>query len=772
VRAESTTPDPEPANNEATAKVTASPQAELELKKQSLTPEVHDGEHARFSLTATNGGPSEAAEAKIVDTLPAGLSYASATGASCKASGQEVTCTLGTLAVGAHANVELVTQTSGPGTRVNTATVTSAAEDLEPANNTAKAEVEVLPSADLALHKMASVPFVKANGEVTYTLTVENKGPDAAKEVVISDELPAGEMLRKSPSGCTLTGQTVSCDVGGAELASGQTGTVELTVLMEVALAEHTVINTAEVSSETFDPDLANNEAQAEVQVETAADLQLTKAATPTSVDANSEVTYTLIATDAGPDTVKGAVVTDKLPEGETYLSNDAGCADAGQTVTCSLGEMLDGATRTIHIVVRIGLALAGQSVTNTAEASGETPDPNEANNKATAEIAVEPAADLKLTKTVAIEGEGATLALPGKATYTLLVENLGPDAAAGVLVSDPLPAGESYISSDAGCTAAGQTVTCALGELADGEARTIHLTVLVGLSLGERTVTNTATVSSTTFDPSPSEGTSSAPLATGPAADVAIEKTGPASVVSGAAITWSLKVKDNGPSPAQDVTVEDPLPSGVTLTHVAATQGSCQSTGSVLTCELGTLADGATAEVTVTATVAATSGTLQNTAKVSALEPDPEPGDNSSTAATTVLPALPTRTRVSLRKLADRASVWPDEEIHYRLIASDLGGAPARKLRVCDALPSKTTVVDRGGGHLAAGLICFAPITLDAGRSHTFELTLRADSNAVGTIVNRASARGANFDSVHARASTDVRGAGIKALRESGVTG
>ncbi len=627
VRAESTTPDPEPANNEATAKVTASPQAELELEKESLTPEVHDGEHARFSLTATNSGPSEVSEVKITDVLPAGLSYLSATGtgAICKAKGQEVTCTFATpLAVHGHVSVELVTQTSGPGIRVNTATVSSAAEDLEPANNTATAEVKVLPSADLALLKTASAPFVRANGEVTYTLTVENKGPDAASKVLVGDELPAGEKLLTSSTGCTQTGQDVSCAVGGAELASGQTRAVELTVRMEVSLAEHSVLNTANVTSETFDPNLANNTAHAEVQVETAADLQLTKAAAPTSVEIGGEVTYTLIATDAGPDTVKGATVTDQLPAGETYVSNDAGCTEVGQLVSCSLGELLDGATRTIHIVVRIGPALAEHTVENTAEASSETPDPDEANNKAEAEITVAPAADLELTKKVAIEGEGATLALPGKATYTLVVANAGPDTASEVLVSDTLPAGESYLASDAGCSVAGQSVSCALGELADGEARTIHLTVSVGVSLGERTVTNTATVTSATYDPNMANNTASASMQTGPAADVAIEKTGPASVVSGASIAWTLKLTDRGPSTAHQVVVEDPLPSGVTLTHAAATQGACQSTGSVLRCELGTLADGAGAEVTVTGTVTATSGTLRNTATVHALRARP----------------------------------------------------------------------------------------------------------------------------------------------------
>src|SRR6202044_3031011 len=103
----------------------------------------------------------------------------------------------------------------------------------------------------------------------------------------------------------------------------------------------------------------------------------------------------------------------------------------------------------------------------------------------------------------------------------------------------------------DAGCALAAQTVTCALGNLADHEIRAIHIVVTVGASLGEQTVINSASVSSATDDPEPANNASSAALQTGPAADVAIEKTGPASVLSGQPITWVLKIKDNGPSTA-----------------------------------------------------------------------------------------------------------------------------------------------------------------------------------------------------------------------------
>jgi len=105
-------------------------------------------------------------------------------------------------------------------------------------------------------------------------------------------------------------------------------------------------------------------------------------------------------------------------------------------------------------------------------------------------------------------------------------------------------------------------------------------------------------------------------------------------------------------------------------------------------------------------------------------------------------------------------------------LIVRDLGAAPAHELRICDTLPTQTTVARRGGGHVAAGRICFAPFTLAVGQARTFKIVLRVDSNASGAIVNRARASGANFDPVRARATTPVAGTGLRAFRESGVTG
>jgi uncharacterized repeat protein (TIGR01451 family) len=126
----------------------------------------------------------------------------------------------------------------------------------------------------------------------------------------------------------------------------------------------------------------------------------------------------------------------------------------------------------------------------------------------------------------------------------------------------------------------------------------------------------------------------------------------------------------------------------------------------------------------------------------------------------------------VTLRKLVREHEVAPGGRLDYRLIVRNAGARTAEKLQVCDNLPEQTTVIGRGGGHLAGARICFTLKTLPSGHVHTFTLVLRADSNAHGRIVNRASVTGQNFDPAHAKAYTPVTSAGIAPRRESRVTG
>ena len=118
--------------------------------------------------------------------------------------------------------------------------------------------------------------------------------------------------------------------------------------------------------------------------------------------------------------------------------------------------------------------------------------------------------------------------------------------------------------------------------------------------------------------------------------ADVAVSKTAsPNPGVAGVALTYRVVMTNNGPATATNVNLTDTLPSGVSFGSASTTQGSCNGTGPV-NCAIGTLANGASATVTIVVTPAG-AGQLTNTASVTAAEPEPDASNNTATLITVI---------------------------------------------------------------------------------------------------------------------------------------
>lgn len=126
------------------------------------------------------------------------------------------------------------------------------------------------------------------------------------------------------------------------------------------------------------------------------------------------------------------------------------------------------------------------------------------------------------------------------------------------------------------------------------------------------------------------------------PAADLALAMTdAPDPVASRTALTYTVTVVNHGPAAATEVVLTDALPAEAELVSASATQGSCVRSGKgkrdgALTCDLGALAAGAAASVSIVVEPAK-NGALTNMATVSAAQPDPNLANNSATETTTV---------------------------------------------------------------------------------------------------------------------------------------
>jgi uncharacterized repeat protein (TIGR01451 family) len=644
--------DPNTANDQASAIVVTGgggpSLADLSIQKTDSPDPLQAGQQLTYTLLVTNRGPAGATNVTIVDPLPGSVTFVSATASQGGCSGAAtVTCTLGGLAAGNSATVSVVVTVGALSVPsiTNTATVSATETDPNPSDNTSTAPTTVTPVADIALLKTVSNPAPFVTQTFTFTVTATNNGPSTANGVVVTDVLPGGlAFVSSTPSQGTYVPGTGLWTIG--TLANGASATLVLTV---TAVSPGAFTNTATKTAETeFDPNLPNDTASAGGGVGVVADLTITKTHAPATFVRGSTGTFTLIVINFGTGPTTGAVtVSDVLPAGLTpTLASGTGwaCGVAAQTVTCTRADALAVGAFWPAITVTASVAqTAPASVSNTATVSGGG-DVTPPNNSATDVVPIASFADMGLTKT------GPANAIPGNdIVYTLVVTNLGPTDAQGVVVSDPTPANLTFVSNAGACVTA---FPCNLGTVPVGTVLTITSTFHVPAGYTTpSTILNAASVSSTTSDPNPTNDASSASASI--AADLSVAKTiEGAPLVVGQTFTYRIVVTNHGPSSATGVVLTDPLPATVTFSSLTTTQGACSGTTTV-TCALGTLANGASATVLIHVLPVSTTASVTNTATVTAIEFDPNVPNNTSTADGSFLESIPTLSTWALLALS-----------------------------------------------------------------------------------------------------------------------
>jgi uncharacterized repeat protein (TIGR01451 family) len=126
-------------------------------------------------------------------------------------------------------------------------------------------------------------------------------------------------------------------------------------------------------------------------------DMQITKTA-PTSVAQSTDLTYTIVAKNNGPDAAGSVLITDTVPSGATFKSatvtSPASCTTpavgATGTVSCSQATLANAASINLTLVVHV-TAASGATVTNTASVKSANFDPNFLNNSSKVSTSVTP---------------------------------------------------------------------------------------------------------------------------------------------------------------------------------------------------------------------------------------------------------------------------------------------------------------------------------------------------------------------------------------------
>jgi uncharacterized repeat protein (TIGR01451 family) len=260
----SSTMDPQPANNSATAGTTVTPLADLSLTMTDSPDPASSGGTLTYTLVVQNTGPSDASQVTVSDSLPAGfaLDTISATGWGWTTSSGTVTLTRSLLAPGAAPPIMLTGHVlAASGTLTSSATVTSNTMDPVSTNNSTSESTVLLPPADLSIAVTDSPDPVTEGGTLTYSIVVTNAGPGDATAATMTDSLPAGVMFVSATGNgwsCALSGSTVTCTQSLLPVGAAPPISIVVTAPYLV-LGPNTLSNVARINAATSDPYTGNN---------------------------------------------------------------------------------------------------------------------------------------------------------------------------------------------------------------------------------------------------------------------------------------------------------------------------------------------------------------------------------------------------------------------------------------------------------------------------------------------------------------------------------
>lgn len=667
-----------------TVTVTRTP-VDLAVTKTTRSTQASVGDTVVFSLGVANTSTStEAADVKVRDALPAGLTFASAAGTGSYDAATS-TWTVGRLAAGARAAIDLRARLGSgtPGTTVtNTAEVVANAvqTDPNPANNSSNASFLVVePGSDLALTKTALRASVLETDTVSFRVTVKNAGNRTASSIVVGDSLPA-TLVHVAASATQGTFDAASSTWAAGTLLPGDSAWLNLTVRTAVGTGATTQTNVARVLSfvGARDANAANDRGSASVSVlfsGSAADVSVTKTVAIASRQVGDTAVFTVKVKNFGANPANGVTVSDSLAAGLGYLS---ATATVGSYVPASrvwtIGNMAVGDSAIL--TMRAGVSgSVGQVLTNTARyLAAATPDLVPGNNTATASVTVTaPAADIEVVKVVDLP----TPFELAHVRFTVTTTNLGPNPSTNIRVKDVLPAGLTLDSTRTTTgTIQGDTLWT-IPALAVSTSAMMYVYARVNDLTGGTTLINQARrIGHDQTDTNASNDVGSASVnVQRRKLDLVVRKTAdnPRPAIN-TAFKYIVTVVNRGPGAATNVVVTDTVPASLTLDSVQATAGAYAAP----TWTIPTLAQGDSAMLRVSVHVpAALSGqTATNRARrTSQTQTDTIAANDSASATVTVPVNNPPVVAISTPN--DNAVYNPGDTITFTATASDVEDGP-----------------------------------------------------------------------------------------------
>lgn len=431
----------------------------IDYKVDNAEPFVSDV--VTFTLTVTNDGPSNATGVVAESLLPAGYMVFN-TNPSAGAYDQNTGIwSIGNVNVGSSQSLTIIA-----GVLAKTANDTdqiyavrgcvNAVEcDSNPDNNCVDVPLIPKPSANLVVSIDVDDQTPYVGDQVVFEMFVENLGPSIATDVELTLTLPEGHTYVSH----TFKDNALDSSLYDSATSKWLVGTMDpndfvASPILQVTTTTNpkkTVYSTVvEVWCNEEQPqghpdhnpasDITNNRDQVITSPVKRVDLKMVKTMDNNSPSVGEQVTFTLVASNpVDLSDATGVVVNDLLPSGYTYVSDTSGGTYDSVTGIWTIGGLVsNGGSATIDIVAQVNMT---GNFTNTATVTSTEDELNPVDNVAS--VNPNDNSDLSIQGSVS----SSIVKLYDQITYTITVTNNGLSDATGVVMTDVLPTGFSYIS-------------------------------------------------------------------------------------------------------------------------------------------------------------------------------------------------------------------------------------------------------------------------------------------------------------------------------------
>jgi uncharacterized repeat protein (TIGR01451 family) len=502
-------------------------------------------------------------------------------------------------------------------------------------------------------------PLITAGSTIPYQFTVTNAGTQPLENLTIQDDhIVPGSIT------CDRTTLTVAPAIGSSAVCKGS----YVVSAADVAAGSITNIATAHANPVGLPTDVTSNPTTQTVPLVSSLTLQKS-VVTPPPYAVGQQVTYSYLLTNTGGSALFNVAVSDNRLQAPSKANCPANTLDVSATMTCV-------ATSTVR-AADVG---SNGILVNTAVASSQTSIGQQVNsNQSNGQINV--FTDVGVTKTV----DNSSPVVASNVTFMITATNHGPSLAEDVVVTDLLPTDRlAFVSATPSVgTYNSATGRWSIGSLTVGQSVVLQIVATVQTNTA---VTNSATrIGMRQTDINPANDTASVTLNPVTTVDLAVTKSVDVTDVPvGDMVRFTIRVTNNGPSPATGVALLDILPDPLVFDPANSSgDGTYDPTTGIWT--VGGLAVGATASHVIAVTTTAL-GTYTNLVALQSSTPADNDATNNSASATVIVRAR--RADLYITKGVFPETALVGDEVVYQITVGNKGPETVHGAFVSDTAP------------------------------------------------------------------------------------